>query len=142
MSGKILVATDGSPLAERAVRYAVETFPDASVTTIHVIDPVDAVIAAEAGGLPEAEVWFDDARERAAAIHEAAEAIAAEYGVELDSATVVGRPGREILDYAEEHDIDQIVVGSHGRRGLDRAIFGSVAETVMRRGRRPVTVIR
>jgi nucleotide-binding universal stress UspA family protein len=142
MPDMILVPLDGSPLAGRALRYAVENFPTASVTTIYVINPVDSIFVAETGGLPAADEWYEKAQNRAAAIHEDARAIADEYDVELTTVTEVGRPAHEILDYADEHGIDQIIMGSHGRDGIERAILGSVAETVTRSGQRPVTVIR
>lgn len=142
MPETILVPFDGSPLAERALRYAVEQFPAASITTIYVLDPVDSIVASETGGLPAANDWYEHAQERATAIHDAAAAIAAEATVEIDSVTEVGRPSRAILDVAEDREIDHIVMGSHGRDGLDRAILGSVAETVLRQGRQPVTIIR
>ena len=41
MTDNVLVAVDGSPLSERALTYATETFPDASITTIYVINPID-----------------------------------------------------------------------------------------------------
>jgi nucleotide-binding universal stress UspA family protein len=141
MPDTVLVALDGSPLSERALTYAIDTFPDATITTIHVIDPVDSVIDVEAGGLPVAEGWYDDARERASSIHTTAADLAAERGTELDSATEVGKPARAILEYADDHGIDQIVVGSHGRSGIDRTLLGSVAETITRRARIPVTVV-
>ena len=141
MSDNVLVAFDGSPLSERALTYALETFPDATITILYVIDPVDAVIDVEAGGLPVAEDWYDNAQERATSIHTTATDLAAEQGIELDTVTEVGRPARAILEYADDQGIDQIVLGSHGRSGIDRALLGSVAETVTRRARIPVTVI-
>jgi hypothetical protein len=51
----VLVAVDGSPLAERTLTYALENFPDATITTIYVINPVEPVIDVEAGGLPVAK---------------------------------------------------------------------------------------
>ncbi|WP_152042131.1 universal stress protein [Salinigranum salinum] len=142
MPETILVPIDGSPLAERALRYALETFPTASVTTIYVINPVDSIFVAETGGLPAANEWYETAQERAETIHEDARAIADEFDVELTTVTAVGRPAREILDYADEHDIDQLIMGSHGRDGIERALLGSVAETVTRSGQQPVTIIR
>jgi len=47
----VLVAFDGSPLSERALTYAIETFLDASVTSMYVINPIESVIEVEAGGL-------------------------------------------------------------------------------------------
>ncbi|WP_411968520.1 universal stress protein [Haloferax sp. YSSS75] len=141
MPDNVLVAFDGSPLSERALEYALENFPDASITSIYVINPIDSVIDVEAGGLPVAKDWYENARDEATRIHTTATDLAAEQNTELDTVTEVGKPAREILEYAEDHAIDQIVVGSHGRAGIDRAILGSVAETVTRRARVPVTIV-
>lgn len=141
MPDDVLIAFDGSPLSERALTYAIETFPDATLTAMYVIDPIDSIIDVEAGGLPVAEDWYDDAREYAADIQTAATELAAERDVGLTTVTEVGRPARTILEYADDHGIDQIVMGSHGRSGIDRALLGSVAETVTRRARIPVTIV-
>lgn len=142
MADRLLVPFDGSPLSERALEHAVEKFPTASITTLYVINPLDSLFDVEVGGLPAAERWYDEARDRADAVNETAAAVAAEHGVDVADETVVGRPARAILEYVEEHDIDQVVMGSHGREWVERAILGSVAETVMRRARVPVTVVR
>ena len=141
MPDSVLIAFDGSPLSEGALTYAIENFPDATLTTVYVINPIDSVIDVEAGGLPVAEDWYDDAQERANSIHTTAASLAAEHDIDVATVTEVGRPARTILEYADDHDIDQIVMGSHGRSGIDRAILGSVAETVTRRARIPVTII-
>ncbi|USZ67216.1 universal stress protein [Halorussus salilacus] len=139
---RILVPIDGSPPADRALEYALETFPDATITTIHVIDPIDSVYAAEAGGLPVAEDWYDDAQDRATEIHAKAEERADEFDIEIETVTEVGRPARTILQYTAEHDVSQIVIGSHGRQRIERVVLGSVAERVVRRAEVPVTVVR
>jgi len=141
MPADVLVAFDGSPLSERALAYALETFPDASITSLYVINPLDSVIDVEAGGLPVAADWDDDARDRATKIHTTARNLGAEHDTELDTATEVGRPARAIIEYADDHDVDQIVMGSHGRSGIDRTLLGSVAESVTRRARIPVTIV-
>ncbi|WP_418771169.1 universal stress protein [Halorientalis halophila] len=141
MPDNVLVAIDGSPLAERALGYALETFLDAAITTIYVINPVHSVIDVEARGLSVAEDWHENAQDRANSIHSAASDLAAEHGIDLDTVTEIGKPARAILAYADENDIDQIVIGSHGRSGIDRTLLGSVAETVTRRARIPVTVV-
>lgn len=141
MSLTVLVAVDGSPLSERALTYAIETFSDESITSIYVINPIDSVIDVEAGGLPVAEDWYENAKEEATRIHTTATDTAAERSIELNTVTEVGKPARAILKYADDHDVDQIVMGSHDRSGIDRALLGSVAETVTRRARIPVTII-
>ena len=141
MPATVLVAFDGSPLSERALTYAIETFPDAHITSVYVINPADSVIDVEAGGLPVAEDWYENAKEEATRIHTTATDLAAERNGGLDTVTEVGKPARAILEYAADNDIDQIVMGSHGRSGIDRLLLGSVAERVTRRTRIPVTVI-
>ncbi|MBU0515970.1 MAG: universal stress protein [Proteobacteria bacterium] len=54
---------------------------------------------------------------------------------------VTGDPAREIVKYAQENDIGLIVMGTHGRSGLDRAIFGSVAEKVVKHSTVPVLTV-
>ncbi|WP_254861597.1 universal stress protein [Halovivax gelatinilyticus] len=56
--------------------------------------------------------------------------------------TAAGKPGREIVRFADEHDADHIVVGNHGREGVARVLVGSVAEQVVSRASMPVTVVR
>jgi nucleotide-binding universal stress UspA family protein len=57
------------------------------------------------------------------------------------SATAIGEPAVEIVGYAKEHGIDLLVLGTHGRTGLEHALMGSVAERVVRRARCPVLTV-
>jgi len=70
-------------------------------------------------------------------VPEALRAVAAELepGLAVVTATASGRAARHIVDYARRNDIDLIVIGTHGRTGVSRALLGSVAEAVMRRAR-------
>ncbi len=94
MPVNVLVAVDGSPLSERALTYAIETFPDASISSIYVINPIDSVIDVEAGGLPVAEGWYENAKEKATRIHTMATDLAAEWDTELVTVTEVGNGAR------------------------------------------------
>jgi len=51
-------------------------------------------------------------------------------------------PAERIVDYAEDEDIDLVVMGTHGRTGLDRVLLGSVAERVLRQSPKPVFVVK
>jgi len=54
----------------------------------------------------------------------------------------IGTPHEEIMRYVSDRDIDLVVMGSHGRSGVARAVMGSVAETVVRQAPCPVLVVR
>ncbi|AKH98412.1 universal stress protein [Halanaeroarchaeum sulfurireducens] len=136
----VLVPLDGSEQSWNALEFAAEEFPSATVHVLHVIDPVEAGYTATATVPGYTEEWYEQAQERADELFQQAEE---ELGAEsMKSATEVGRPSRVIVDYAEEHGVDQIVMGSHGRSGVSRILLGSVAEAVVRRSPMPVTIIR
>jgi nucleotide-binding universal stress UspA family protein len=71
-------------------------------------------------------------------------AVAKEQGrkVKVEGLLREGIPWEEINKVAEEIDADLVVIGTHGRKGLARALLGSVAEKVVRTSHRPVTLIR
>ena len=140
MTVHILVPMDSSPMAKRALDHAVTIHPDAHCTVLHVVDYIEESYSARA--LIGGEELQERAEKRAEKLFEKADAIADDHGVEIDTESVVGDPAREIVDYAEEHDVDLIVIGSHGRSPMSRILLGSVAETVTRRAPVPVTVVR
>jgi nucleotide-binding universal stress UspA family protein len=63
-------------------------------------------------------------------------------GVPVTAKVVVGYAAEEILALADEEQADIIVMGTHGRKGLDRILFGSVAEKVVKNSSLPVLTIR
>ncbi|MFC4541396.1 universal stress protein [Halosolutus amylolyticus] len=136
MPKHVIVPIDGSEQAGRALDYALEEYPDAAITLLHVFS----------GGPPEIHLEkrgsdYDDLRARR---REMLDRLADEraHGGPIETEVVTGRPSREIVRYADEHDIDHVVMGSHGRDGASRVLLGSVAETVVRRTPVPVTVVR
>lgn len=60
----------------------------------------------------------------------------------IQSAIAIGDPSSEIIDYAQTHEADLIVMPSHGRTGISRFLLGSVAERVVRYAHCPVLVLR
>ena len=58
------------------------------------------------------------------------------------TAVLDGHPAEELDNYAGSHDIDLVVIGSHGRKGLDRLLIGSVADKVIRGAKVPVLIVR
>ncbi len=142
MGEHVLVPFDGSPQSEAALDHAIESHPNATITALTVIDPIDAGYGGRASFPSFSQEWFERAEEAAEEL--LAEAV--ERGDDLNRAvetdTVVGRPSRAIVEYADEAGVDAIVMGSHGRDGVARILLGSVAETVVRRSSVPVTVVR
>ena len=63
-------------------------------------------------------------------------------GMDVESHIEQGYPPDVLIDYAAEHDIDLIVMGSHGRTGVKRMVLGSVTEAVMRAAPCPVLVVK
>ncbi|WP_458209566.1 universal stress protein [Haladaptatus sp. NG-SE-30] len=142
MGKRILVPTDGSEQSKKALEHVLTEFPDADVTIINIIDPIDVGYTSTVGMPGYSEEWYEESKANAEALFEDAQEIADEYDVTLSTETELGRPSQTIVEFAEEHDFDQIVMGSHGRSGVSRILLGSVAETVVRRSPIPVTVVR
>ncbi|MFD1562511.1 universal stress protein [Haloarchaeobius amylolyticus] len=141
MASRILVAFDESPQATAALHHALSTYTDAEIHVLHVRDPQEWVSADGLNGF-YSETAYTQSQESSERLLEEATKIAAEYNADLKTDTTVGTAAASIVRYAEDHDIDHIVLGSHGRRGLSRFLLGSVAERVARRSPGSVTIIR
>ena len=135
----VLVPVDGSAPSDDALQYALEQFSNDEIVALYVMDPVDG---ATVWGPGSADNWLSAAEERADTVLENAREAAADTGADISTDSTVGRPANAIVEYATEHDLDHIVIGSHGRGGISRVLLGSVAETVVRRAPIPVTVFR
>jgi len=142
MHSHVLVAYDGSSQAEAALELALDSFPDAHVTLLTAIDPLDAGSRRRITLSPFGDQWLENAREDASSTLDDAADRVHDADVDVDTAIEVGRPANVVVGYAEEHDVDHVVTGSHGRSGVTRILLGSVAETVIRRSPVPVTVAR
>ena len=147
MIDDILVPMDGSVQAERAFQYALEAFPDAELTLLYVLDPPEAGhrTGLEAGADQPDSEFEQRVAEATAFLDEYVETgEAAGVSVRADHAIAYerGREARAIIEYAEDAEVDHIVMGSHGRSRTSRVLLGSVAETVTRRAPVPVTIVR
>ncbi|MEF8886969.1 MAG: universal stress protein [Haloarculaceae archaeon] len=141
MYDTILVPTDGSDHAVRAGEHA-RYLADAFDATVHVVTAVDIQSAAgpfDAGGVSEEFVARLEERGE-----EALEAVRAV--VDRDDAvrtgTLRGEPSEAILEYAADHDVDLVAMGTHGRTGVERYVTGSVTERVVSRSEAPVLTTR
>lgn len=133
----ILVAYDGSHPAQKAVKRAIRAADEEEIILLRVIEAADGMLEAGFDIVQERlkEVKNKKTHELSEEIKEVLEAEDVEFRIE----TVVGKPARKVVSFAEEHDVSEIVIGSHGREGVSRVLLGNVAENVVRRA--PVTVI-
>jgi nucleotide-binding universal stress UspA family protein len=139
MIARVLVPMDDSEMAGRALRYALEVFPDAEITVLHVSGGPSPMMG------EATEIALSDDPEGVADGHaedalDLAKDVAAEYDAEVETEVQVGHPARTILDRAEE--FDGVVLGSHSGGLMDRLFVGNVAEKVVRGSPVPVTVVR
>ncbi|MFB6151166.1 MAG: universal stress protein [Haloarculaceae archaeon] len=139
MVSRVLVPMDDSEMAERALEYALENHPDASITVLHVVGEPSPMWGT-ATGLALEDDLEAAAEERAEAVFERAREVATERGGEVDTVVELGSPVRAILERAEDADV--VVIGSHGGTLADRVFVGNVAQKVFRNSPVPVTVVR
>ena len=129
----ILLATDFGPSSRAATDLAIELAQrfGAKLTVVHACDvPVGAMRLV---GIPT----YDAGTAESAEFDRETALIAARYA-NVESTLVLGPPADEILTVADVRGVDLVVLGTHGRHGLARAVMGSVAESVVRRARVPV----
>lgn len=141
MYDRILVPTDGSPGVERAVEHAVDlaSAHGAALLAVYVVN------TASFATLPMETSWEgmgDMLREDGASALQRVEEIAAGAGVPAETHLLEGSPSREIVRFAETEGVDLVVMGTHGRGGIDRLLLGSVAERVVRSSTVPVLTVR
>jgi nucleotide-binding universal stress UspA family protein len=142
---RVLVAIDGSKYSDAAVRSVAERghSPDSEVKVVHVIEPLPVS--------PDGQVWgfalglgapLDEQRQVAKELVTRAGDVLRTAGWKVSTFVGEGDPKSVILDQAAAWNADLVVVGSHGRKGLDRFLLGSVSEAVARHARCSVEVVR
>jgi nucleotide-binding universal stress UspA family protein len=137
---KILLAIDGSSFSEEAAQLTQEflhAWPQAELIVLYVIPPrsypMDAGVI-----VPDIEV-ADQAE-----VDEAKKSFDAQFANQPRARFVSSRgvPAEVICDLAAKEDVDLIVVGSHGKGAVRRALLGSVSQAVVHQATKPVLVVR
>ena len=137
----IVAPTDLSDNSSRAVEAAGQMHGTygGKLSLLHVLDESVPVPRGEGYGLADPE-------ELAKKLHEKLEALRAQMLPERENVEVVVRPAGSpiagICDYADDNDVDLVVVATHGRTGLAAMLIGSVSEHVVQESTRPVLVVR
>jgi nucleotide-binding universal stress UspA family protein len=139
---KILVPTDGSRGVERAVNCAttVALAFEAKVYLLFVAEPPTMLL--EYANIAEKNVIEALHHEGKRILEKTADAVRKSGVEEVETVLKTGTPAKVILDFANEEKVDLIVMGTHGRRGLDRVLLGSVTEEVVRVSKVPVMTVR
>lgn len=136
----VLIAYDSSDPAQEAVEYAIREHADEEFVLLHVIEAASGSLDATVNIIQKALKGQE--REVEEDFTEEVTELLSDADVEYTTELTVGEPEHEIVEYAEENDIDHIIVGSHGREGASRILLGNVAEKVVRRSPVTVTVVR
>jgi nucleotide-binding universal stress UspA family protein len=136
----VLVPTDGSGGAAAALSAGIEVAA-ATGAALHVLSVVEAT---SLGVDVRSELQSDALESAAEEVVADAVADAEAAGVESVTGAVEGGTSveRTIRAYVDDHGVDLVVAGTHGRTGLDRYVLGSVAEALVRRSAVPVVTVR
>lgn len=145
----ILVPTDGSPLALKGAKQAVELAKDlhARLTAVYVVPPFSVPFIEESTIAPNIEytrrMFEQDAQRRAQQALGDVETLAEAEHVECEGVSVTGaQPWQTIIETAEAQACDLIVMGSHGRGNLGALLLGSETTKVLTHSKTPVMVCR
>ena len=139
MFNTILLPLDGSELGEAALPYVEELALKAKAEVIllqSVIPPHDTELARLAQDYvirvtAKAKDYLEDIKTKLNA-----------KGIPAYSEVMIGNPVDTIIDYAKEHNVDLIAISTHGRSGVSRWLFGSVADRVAHRSEKPILLVR
>lgn len=136
---RILVPTDGSQTSQHALQTALDVAATmgSSVTGLYVMD--SSAYAAFPGDLEWESIRQMLERESEEALAEVRE-LCEQQGTSCQAMVREGHPAEEIIEASREHDL--VVMGTHGRSGLEHLLMGSVTEKVIRHAPVPVLVVR
>jgi len=147
---KIMACVDFSEISHRVLKVAMElaSLAKAQVLIVHVVEKKVPLLVSEGIVIPKVEIekfneiyriMEEKAKEK---LEEMTKEIQGEWEVEVTPFVLVGEPLDLLLDKAEEEKVNLIVVGSHGKKGVERLLLGSVSEKVARKAPCSVLVVK
>ena len=141
---RLLVAVDGSPCSDRAIRYLIDQrLPEGGATPPQLLlVNVQRPVSGDVSTFVAHDQIADYHREEGLKALDSARRTLDAAGVAYSFDIAVGAPGEVIARLAEEKGCDEIVMGTHGRTGLTHLLLGSVSSEVIRRSALPVLLIR
>ena len=140
---KILVPIDFSEHSKNALQYAISFAKqfDSELILVYVVEPTIYPADFSFGQIAVPNIE-NDLRERGEA--ELKQLVLTQIGDVLPARTLVltGKPFLEIIDTADEENVDLIIIATHGHTGVEHILFGGTAEKVVRKAPCPVLVVR
>lgn len=136
----VVVSTDGSDCARAAVEHALSV-TEAYGARLHAVHVVDVGSFETGPGGPLPSEYLDSVERAGTEATEEIETLANDRGVDVETAVERGRASDAIASYADTVDADLLVMGTHGRSGLERFLLGSTTERLIRRSDRPVLAV-
>jgi nucleotide-binding universal stress UspA family protein len=135
---KLLLAVDGSIFSEAATQAVIAEYPPRGleVKVLNVVDFALPIPTSDAAGFRELSLKHGHE------VVEHAEHLLNKAGYKTQTEVEEGDPNSKIIDQAKRWKADVIIMGSHGRKGLNRLLMGSVAETVSRQATCSVEIVR
>lgn len=144
MYDRILLSTDGTVASEQAEAHALD-LAAAHDSVLHVLYVVDEDVVTAYSG----DEYVDEAEGPEHGLEELGEETlsglrrrASDAGVDIETAMQHGRPAETIVTYADDHDVDVLVLGTKRRPEEYRTLLGSVTDRVLRLTTRPATVVK
>lgn len=137
----ILVPVDYSEGTEavHALASSLALEYEATIHLVHVCEPAIAYVEVGLVGTPiSADVNTADLEQEA----ERLGLVAFDENIPVSTACLVGNPAECLMGYVEDNAIDLVVMGTHGRSGVERILMGSVAEALVRRCTCPVLTVK
>jgi nucleotide-binding universal stress UspA family protein len=141
MTASIVVGTDGSPTAEKAVERAAELAVtiDAKVHVVSAYEPASIKVG---GGFEERAEWMASPDTTVDSVLERAVGMIRVKGVDVETYARKGDPAEALLEVAEDCRADLIVVGNKGMRGAKRFLLGSVPDKISHHAPCSVLIVR
>jgi len=145
MFNKIMVPLDGSDLAECVFPY-VEDIAKIRSSRVEIVTVFEPFEMPSHGGMvfdEENEKEYNEYNKKKAEAY--VQQIRDRFkskGVDTESVVLVGKVDKNLVDYANDHDFDLIIMATHGRSGVERWIMGSIADKLIHYSTTPVLLIR
>ena len=143
---KILVAIDGSDASMDAADYAISISKQHNVEllyALHVIHPADADLFGSTGEMTTAAYYIIDMNKEAQKYLDKVKLKANEKNVQIKTEVIAStNTAGGIVDYAEDKDVDLIIIGTRGKSGFKKILLGSVASKVVTYAHCPVMVVK